>query len=567
MNRKWIYIAGAAIAVILLVIVLLPFVLDANQYRPKIESLLNEALGRKVTIGNIRLSIFSGGVAVEDIAIADDPAFSPQPFLEAKSLTVGVELMPLIFSHALNVTGISIDSPHVTLLRSAAGTWNFSTLGATPAKGGAEGAAGAAGTQGAPEKAGSQTPQNITVRQLNIKNGTVSLGEGGANGKKREYQQMSLDASNLSYTTQFPFALKAKAPGNGTISLSGKAGPLNQADMQSTPVDASLVVENIDLALTGFIDPASGIAGLVDFTGNLTSDGQQINLKGKVSANKLKLVQGSSPATVPVQVDYEAGFGMKARSGVLKQGDVHVGKALARLTGTYSTAGETPSLQMKLVGNDMPATDLEGMLPALGVIMPSGASIKSGTVNATLAINGPMDRLVTSGPVSLSNAKLAGFDLGSKMGALSSFAGVQKGADTEIQTLSSDVRIAPEGIRTDKVSLVVPAIGSIAGNGTIAANHDLDFKMTAKIASSGSPLGGLASVASLAGGQSGGGIPFLIKGTTSNPVFQPDMNAMVGGLTKGGGWGKGLTGGTSGAASGAQNLGQALGGLLGRKKN
>jgi AsmA protein len=220
---------------------------------------------------------------------------------------------------------------------------------------------------------------------------------------------------------------------------------------------------------------------------------------------------------------------------------------------------------MKLVGNDMPATDLEGLLPALGVIMPSGASIKSGTTNATLTITGPMDRLVTSGPVSLSNAKLAGFDLGSKMGALSSFAGVAKGADTEIQTLSSDLRIAPDGTRADKISLVVPSIGSIAGSGTIAANHALDFKMMAKVGNSGSALGGLASVASVAGGQSGGGIPFLIHGTTSNPTFEPDMNAMVKGALSGGA--KGLTGGTSGAASGAQNLGQTLGGLLGRKKN
>ncbi|HEY1865493.1 MAG TPA: AsmA family protein, partial [Candidatus Acidoferrales bacterium] len=352
MNRKWIYIAVAAVAVVLLATVLLPLVLDANQYRPKIESLLNDALGRKVTIGNIRLSIFSGGVAVQDIAIADDPAFGREPFLEAKALTVGVELMPLIFSHALNVTGITIDSPHVTLLRSTAGAWNFSTLGAAPAKTGAEGTPTATGAQGSQEKPGSQASQNVLVQKLAIKNGTVSLGEGGANGKKREYQQVNLDASNLSYTTQFPFALTAKTPGNGTIKLTGKAGPLNQTDMQSTPVDASLQVQNLDLALTGFIDPASGIAGLVDFTGNLTSDGQQIDLKGKVNTNKLKLVQNSSPATVPVQVDYEAGYGMKARSGVLKQGDVHVGKALARLTGTYSTAGETPSLQMKLVGND-----------------------------------------------------------------------------------------------------------------------------------------------------------------------------------------------------------------------
>ena len=50
MNRKWLYIAGAVVALLLLVAILLPFVLDANQYRPRIESMLNQGLNRKVSI-------------------------------------------------------------------------------------------------------------------------------------------------------------------------------------------------------------------------------------------------------------------------------------------------------------------------------------------------------------------------------------------------------------------------------------------------------------------------------------------------------------------------------------
>ena len=553
-KRKWIYIGGGVVAVLLLVIVLVPLLLDANQYRPRIEAMLDSALNRKVNIGNIRLSILSGGVAVDNISITDDPAFGKGAFLEAKGLTVGVELIPLIFSHALNVTGITIDQPQVALLRSHAGEWNFSTLGA-PANGGAP--AGGAPATGA----GASTGAGISVRQFNIKNGTVSVGDVG--GKTHSYNNVNLTASDLSYTTQFPFALTASTPGNGTVKLTGKAGPLNQKDAQETPLDADLEAKSVDLTATGFVEPSSGIAGIVDFSGSLASDGQDLRTKGKMTASKLQLVQGGSPARQAAEIDYDATFRLKAHAGALNQGEVHVGKALARLTGTYSTAGETPSVQMKVDGQNMPATDLEAMLPALGVILPAGTSIQSGTVNATLAVNGPVDRLVTTGPVSLSNAKLAGFDLGSKMGALSSFAGVPKGSDTMIQTLSADVRIAPEGMRLDKVSIVVPAIGSIAGGGTIAANHALDFKMAAHMSGgSGGALGGLAAVTSAGG--AAGGIPFLIHGTTSNPVFEPDVNAMVGGFAKGA-----LSNGSklgTGAVPGGQNVGQALGGLFGKKK-
>ena len=132
MARKVIYIVGGLLVALLLIAAVLPFVIDANRFRPEIESALNSALNRKVDIGNIRLSIFSGGVSVENISISDDPAFNKEPFLKAKSLSVNLELLPLIFSRAIHVTGLTIDEPNVTLLHSPAGTWNFSTLGAAP---------------------------------------------------------------------------------------------------------------------------------------------------------------------------------------------------------------------------------------------------------------------------------------------------------------------------------------------------------------------------------------------------------------------------------------------------
>ena len=62
MSRKVIYIVGGVIVVLLLVVVLLPFMVDANRFRPQIESAADSALNRKVTIGNIRLSILSGSL-------------------------------------------------------------------------------------------------------------------------------------------------------------------------------------------------------------------------------------------------------------------------------------------------------------------------------------------------------------------------------------------------------------------------------------------------------------------------------------------------------------------------
>src|SRR3954467_3125662 len=120
---RWIAIA---IGLLLVAVLSVPLLLNANQFRPLLESNLTAALGRPVKLGDLQLAILSGGVSAGDLSIADDPAFSPAPFLHAKSLKIGVELMPLVFSHKLNVTGMTIDQPEISLLQNAAGDWNFS---------------------------------------------------------------------------------------------------------------------------------------------------------------------------------------------------------------------------------------------------------------------------------------------------------------------------------------------------------------------------------------------------------------------------------------------------------
>src|SRR4029450_9455420 len=98
---KKLLIAGLAIVGLLLVLALgLWLFLDANQFRPQLETMMGDALGRKVSIGNIKIALFSGGMAIDDLSIADDPAFSTAPFVTAKAVTAGVDLMPLILSRS-----------------------------------------------------------------------------------------------------------------------------------------------------------------------------------------------------------------------------------------------------------------------------------------------------------------------------------------------------------------------------------------------------------------------------------------------------------------------------------
>jgi AsmA protein len=223
----------------------------------------------------------------------------------------------------------------------------------------------------------------------------------------------------------------------------------------------------------------------------------------------------------------------------------------------------------------MPAKDLQAFLPALGIILPKGTSLQTGSLNANLNLTGPLNKLITTGNVGLFNGKLAGFDLGSKMSSIASLAGIKSGKDLDIEKLTTNLRMAPNGLQAENFLAVVPTVGNLVGAGTIDSKNNLDFKMaatlTGTLGAAGSPvsdLGGLLGKASGGGCKSGTTVPFLIHGTTANPQFIPDVGGLAAGMLKSQlGCVGGLTAGaTKGTAQTPADTINALGGLFKKKK-
>lgn len=579
-------IIAVVIAFLIVIVLVAPFLIDVNAFRPRIESELTNALGRKVTVGNLSLSLWSGSLAGDNIAIADDPSFSSTPFIRANGLNVGVEMVPLIFSKTLHVTELTLSQPQVDLLRDRSGKWNFSTLGtASPAKktgatppssegqppAGSPSPAARTGNE-AKSKANQSEPasnpsesanphsessieQNLSVGKLSIKGGQISIADTTSRGKPHVYKNVDLTGKDFSFGSQFPFTLTADLPGGGNEKLDGTAGPINSTDAAMTPFQAKLSVKGLDLAASGFIDPGSGIAGVANFDGTVNSNGNQARSSGNATADKLKLSPKGSPAQSTVAMKYDTTYEMQKQTGELR-GDVTIGKAAAKLSGTYDLRGESTVLNMKLNADNMPVDDLETMLPPLGVTLPSGSSLQGGTLSADMTITGPANRLLITGPVKLVDTKLHGFDMGSKMSAISALSGVKTGPDTTIQNFSANVHVAPTGIQTENVNLVVPSIGTVTGNGAVSPQNALDYKMQASL--SGTTVSGLSQLAGMSG--KGATIPFFIQGTASDPKFVPDVKGMLNS-----GLGKQLGSQVPGGQN-AQGVVNAIGGLFGKKK-
>jgi AsmA protein len=180
--KRFLVIAGIVLGVIVVVILLLPLFINVDSFRPEVEQKLSDALGRQVHIGKITASIFSGGARADNISISDDPAFSKQPFLQASSFEIGLQLMPLIFSRELKVTALTIKNPDILLLKNSAGKWNYSSLGNS--------------SQSAKTQTPASNAPNFSVDKFEIQNGKVRVATttGHSIGKEHAYEKVNLVA-------------------------------------------------------------------------------------------------------------------------------------------------------------------------------------------------------------------------------------------------------------------------------------------------------------------------------------------------------------------------------------
>lgn len=415
--KKSLIILGVIVVVVLLILIITPFFINADRFRPQIEAALSDKLGRKVQLGHVSVSLFSGSLSADQISIADDPAFSHEPFLTAKSLNVGVDVMPLIFSRNLRVHSLDFNDPHVQLLRTAAGQWNFATLASpAPSHGAASPRRGASllsvSLMVAPaNNTSSSAPLNsFSVDKMKISDGTISFGRAGE-PTRLAYQDVNLSAQNISQTAPFPFQFDAKTPNGGKITLNGNLGPV----------------------------------------GN--NDGSHIPFEGRTKAE------------------------------------------------------------------NVPAQDVQNLLAVLGYAIPQGSNLKGGTINSDLTLHGPLDRFIAEGPVKLSGVTLAGFSVASKLATALGQPGGQAGNDTLIKVAQGALRYGPQGINADGLNVQIASVGSVVGAGTISASNVLNFRLLAKLDGS-SPLAQLTQIPIF---NKGGGIPFRVQGTASNPQITADV--------------------------------------------
>ncbi len=525
MLKQWVLVVAAILFLILFGISLVPFFLNAEALKPTIESQLSKALGREVTVGTLSFSIMARSLDAEEISIADDPQYSAVPFIQAKKLNVGVEVLPIVFRHQVHITRLNIEAPSIQLIQNASGKWNFSSIGQTSAQ------------PGATQQSGSTS--DLTVEELKITDGSATVSSFSITNKPFEYTEVNLAVKNFSSLKSFPFELSAKLPGGGSLNLSGDAGPISQNDTTHTPFQATLQLKDFDPVASGVIDANKGITMHDDVDAQLKSDGTNVSSTGKIKASQLQLVPRGSPAQDPVDIDYIISHNVDTRKGTVSDIAIHAGTVAVHVNGSFEFTPQAVMLDLRVSAPGLPIDQLERLLPVVGIHLPSGSSLQGGTLTANIAVTGPATAATLAGPIEVDNTRLAGFDLGSKIQGLNPFGGTSGG--TQIQVLKANVNSSPQGARITDIYGNLPQLGSATGEGTIAESGAINFTLNAKLNSS-SPLGAVTNQAvNAVGGIVGGllhpnakpapasnrAIPLTITGTAASPSIKANIKAML----------------------------------------
>ncbi len=379
----------------------------------------------------------------------------------------------------------------------------------------------------------SSSVPNLSVDELEIKDGSATVATVPAAGNPFTCTAINLTVKQFSFAQTFPFDLSVGLPGDGTVKLNGTAGPMAQQDASKTPFQATLGIKHFDPVAANVVEASDGVSMFADLNAKIASDGNNLTSNGTIAASQLKLARTGSPATNPITINFAISDSLATRSGQVSDLAIQTGSVAAHINGGFQTGGQSVALNLRLSAPNLPIDQLEQLLPAAGITLPSGSQLQGGTLTANLTITGPANAITIAGPIEIDNTKLAGFDLGSKIQGINPLGGTSGG--TQIEKVSANVNSSPQMTSFSDIYASVPVIGTASGSGTISPSEELNFQLTAKLNNSsmaGSAVNtGVNTIANVLGDRSNTaaskGIPLTITGMASNPTIRANLGAMV----------------------------------------
>jgi AsmA protein len=417
-------ITVAIIVVLLLAAALIvPHLIDVNQYHGQIQAQLQKRLGRPVSLGNMSLKLFPPSFQVENASIAEAPSFSSgRPFAEADKLSVSVKFWPLLRKE-LEVNSLELVHPHIELIRNAQGVWNFATLGEESKPAPAPKAPPQPAQKPQPAQAPTPTtttgPENkpaagqLTLANLFINDGQVAITDLQKHQSRAVYDHIDLRVNDFSPNQQFSMKLTAHLPGEGkqSIALDGKGGPIKDADLLNAPFDGTL---RLDQVSTGAAQKFLNSQSLNGIDAVLTGEAKVKNSGGKLASNGTIRVENARIHNVnvgyPIALDYDVADDLTSDVIQIRKGNLKLGSTPISLAGTINSRPNPSQIDLKLTAGNASIAEAARLASAFGVAFGKDVDVK-GQVNADIQARGAMDKPQLNGQLTARNLDVSGKEI------------------------------------------------------------------------------------------------------------------------------------------------------------
>jgi uncharacterized protein involved in outer membrane biogenesis len=292
--RKWIII-GAVLFCLCLVVVLALLNLNSliNRNKDYFLAQAERALGRKVSVGDVGLTLWGGvGLRLSNFTMSDDPSFSSSHFVRAEDLQINVKLLPLLRKD-FQVKRLILHRPLIEIIRNREGKYNFSTIGKDknpkePAK-----------VEKEPLEKDPKSPAMLLIAVVDISGGEVRYLDQKA-GTDFRANQIDLKVRDFDLNRAFSAELAAALfSEKQNLRVLAQIGPIgSRTDISEIPVDGKADINSLDFGKLKAALPAvkAALPKEADISGIVTV--KDLRLKGTLKKLTLKGALDGTGATV-----------------------------------------------------------------------------------------------------------------------------------------------------------------------------------------------------------------------------------------------------------------------------
>ena len=411
--RKFLIAFVALCVVVVLVLAVVPLFLDVNRYHDRIQSELQQRLGRPVTLGNIKASFLPPSLKVQDVNIGEDPRFGPGPFARAQQLNIRVALLPLLRKD-LEIQSLTLLNPDVELIRTKKGEWNYSTLGnappsnptVPPAKAPAPSPQRQKPSAGTTAEGGKPSSPQLSLGHLQIQNGRLHFTD-----EKNNFRTVydNIDVKLDHFEPDRPFDVEAtvhiSGKGDQQIHIAGTAGPIGNG---VPPFDGSVDLKQVsiaDLRNVAQIAALNGYNGVLSGSMKAKTNGASMSSEGT-----LKIADPELHGTVlgyPISLDYKLSDDTNSDIINIDHGVLHLGPTPVTIAGTINSNVTPAQLDVHVTADNASIAEMARLAAAAGVAFNAGSQIK-GQVSADISAKGPASTPALNGSIRAAGVEVSG---------------------------------------------------------------------------------------------------------------------------------------------------------------